>query len=151
MHTRNWIALTLCMAALAWPRAGTARVGEESVGTDRDRSAQATATATATQEAPEDTADFKIVDEIPKLVKKVPPKYPAVARKRGEQGTVFVRALVKKDGTPVMVAVASGKGVSPALDEAAVAAVKQWTFVPAKLKGKPVAVYIVVPVKFSLH
>jgi protein TonB len=149
MHTRNWIALTFCMAALAWPCAVTALAGEESVGTDRDRSAQAT--ATATQEAPEDTADFKIVDEIPKVVKQVPPKYPKAASKRGEHGTVFVRALVKKDGTPIQVAVAAGKGVSPALDRAAVEAVSQWTFEPAKSKGKPVAVWIVIPLKFSLR
>ena len=149
MHTRNWIALTLCMAGLAWPCATPALAGEEPADAARDLGTQAT--ATATKEAPEDTADFRIVDEIPKLVKQVPPKYPKAARKRGEQGTVYVRALVKKDGTLLQVTVPSGKGASPELDKAAVDAVSQWTFMPAKVKGKPVAVWIVVPVKFSLH
>jgi protein TonB len=149
MHTRNWIVLTLCTAAIAWPLAGAAQAGEEPAGTDRNRSTQAT--TSATQAAPEDTADFKIVDEIPKLVKQVPPKYPKAAVKRGDQGTVYVRALVKKDGTLVMVAVAAGQGVTPDLDKAAVAAVKQWTYVPAKFKGEPVAVWVVIPVKFRLH
>jgi len=149
MHTRNWIALTFCAAALAWSLAGAAQAGEEPADNGGNRSAQAT--ATATQEAPEDTTDFKIVDEIPKVVKRVPPKYPKAASKRGEQGMVFVRALVKKDGTPIQVAVASGKGVSPELDRAAVEAVSQWTFEPAKSKGKPVAVWIVIPVKFRLQ
>ncbi len=148
MHTRSWIALTLCLATFARPSAGMAQAGEEPADTGGNRGAEVA--TSATREALEDTADFKIVDEIPKFVKRVPPKYPKAARKRGEHGTVFVRAIVKKDGTPVMVAVASGKGVSPALDEAAVAAVKQWTFEPAKSKGKPVAVWIVIPVKFSL-
>jgi protein TonB len=149
MHTRNWIALTLFMAALAWPCAGAAQAGEEPAGAGQTGGGQAT--ATAAQENPQGADDIKVVDELPKVVKQVPPKYPAAARKRGDQGTVYVRALVKKDGKPVQVAVASGKGVSPALDEAAVAAVKQWAFEPAKSKGKPVAVWIVIPVKFSLH
>jgi len=148
MHTRNWIALTLCLATFAWPSAGMAQAGKEPADTGGNHGAEVA--ASATREAPEDTADFRIVDEMPKVVKRVPPKYPQAASKRGEHGTVFVRAIVKKDGTLIQVAVASGKGVSPALDKAAVAAVKQWTFEPAKSKGEPVAVWIVIPVKFSL-
>jgi outer membrane biosynthesis protein TonB len=30
-------------------------------------------------------------------------------------------------------------------------AVKQWIFEPAKAKGKPVAIWIAVPVNFKLH
>jgi periplasmic protein TonB len=149
MRAWSWIAVTFCLAALAWPRAGTAQASAEPAGAERDRGAQAT--ANAAQDEPRDTLDIKVVDEIPKVVKRVPPKYPKAALKRGEQGTVYVRALVKKDGKLVLVAVPSGKGVSPELDKAAVDAVRQWTFVPAKLKDKPVAVFIVVPVKFSLH
>lgn len=148
MSTRNGIALALCAAALVWPCADRARADEGTTGTDPGGKAQATATAAQAQ--PVDTVDMKVVDELPQIVKRVAPVYPRAARKRGEQGTVFVRALVGRDGKPVQVAVASGKGVWAGLDKAAVDAVKQWTFTPAKMKGKPVAVWVVIPVKFKL-
>jgi periplasmic protein TonB len=149
MNIRRWIALPLCAGALAWPFTGVARAGEPPADTGQDRAAQA-APATAAQEALKDTADFKIVDEFPQVLKKVAPTYPAAARKRGDRGVVHVRALVKKDGTPIEVSVPSGQGISLELDKAAVDAVRQWTFVPAKSKGKPVAVWIVIPVNFRL-
>jgi periplasmic protein TonB len=149
MHARNWIALTLCMAGLAWPCALTALAGEVPADAGRDRGTQA-ASAAAMQDALKDTADFKIVDEVPQVLKKVAPRYPAAARKRGDQGLVHVRALVKKDGMPIEVSVPAGQGVTPELDRAAVDAVSQWTFVPAKSKGRPVAVWVVVPVNFRL-
>jgi protein TonB len=39
----------------------------------------------------------------------------------------------------------------PELDDAAVASVRQWRFNPAYANGAPVAVWVAVPVKFSLH
>jgi periplasmic protein TonB len=149
MHTRNWIALTLCTAGLAWPCAVAALAGGESADPGRDRGVQATATAAQAEAA--DTADFKVVEQLPEVVKRVSPKYPKAARKHGDQGTVYVRALVKKDGTTVQVMVPSGRGVTPELDKAAVEAVSQWTFVPARSKGEPVAVWVVIPVKFRLQ
>ena len=64
------------------------------------------------------------------------------------EGTVIVQALVGKDGkvkdTKVVKSV-------PVLDDAAVAAVKRWVFKPALSNNKPVAVWVAVPVKFTLH
>jgi protein TonB len=37
------------------------------------------------------------------------------------------------------------------LDEAAVKAVKRWQFVPGTAKGKRIAQWVVVPVRFSLE
>jgi TonB family protein len=39
----------------------------------------------------------------------------------------------------------------PMLDAAAVAAVKQWVFKPALSNNKPVAVWVAVPMKFTLN
>jgi len=39
----------------------------------------------------------------------------------------------------------------PMLDAAAIAAVKQWVFKPALSNNKPVAVWVAVPVKFTLN
>ena len=37
------------------------------------------------------------------------------------------------------------------LDDYAVGAVRQWRFKPAMARGKPVAVWVALPVKFTLH
>ena len=84
------------------------------------------------------------------MVKRVPPKYPEAARKRGQQGTVMLQALVNTQGLPVKVHVLPGKGLAPDLDQAAVDAVRQWVFEPAKAKGKPVEIRIQIPVKYRL-
>ena len=61
---------------------------------------------------------------------------------------MVVQALVGKDGrvkdTKVVKSV-------PVLDDAAVSAVKRWVFKPALSNNKPVAVWVAVPVKFSLN
>jgi len=92
--------------------------------------------------------DYVYVEELPEAITKVPPVYPDLAREAGVDGTVLVQALVGKDGkvkdTKVVKSIAM-------LDAAAEAAVKQWVFKPALSNNKPVAVWVAVPVKFTLH
>jgi protein TonB len=64
------------------------------------------------------------------------------------EGTVIVQALVGKDGRVKDTKVVKSVSV---LDDAAVAAVKRWVFKPALSNNKPVAVWVAVPVKFSLN
>ena len=61
----------------------------------------------------------------------VPPNpiYPARSRKAGEQGTVMVRVLVDVAGRPAQVSLAASSG-HPALDEAALSAVRAAQFRP---------------------
>lgn len=91
--------------------------------------------------------EYVAVDELPEAVTKVPPATPADLRGRVD-GTVLIQALVGKDGrvkdTRVIKSI-------PMLDEAAVAAVRQWVFKPAMSSGKPVAVWVAVPISFSLR
>lgn len=56
-----------------------------------------------------------------------PPSYPALARRRGEEGRVTVRADIDSDGVPRRVGVDVSSGY-PALDQAAVEAVRGWRF-----------------------
>jgi protein TonB len=56
-----------------------------------------------------------------------PPSYPALARRRGEEGRVTVRADIGSDGVPRNVGVEISSG-SAALDAAAVEAVRGWRF-----------------------
>ncbi len=131
---RTWFIAAAC-ALLAWT--GVAAAQEPT-----DEGARMGAT--------EDSLYFEAVDDLPKVVKQVPPRYPETARKRGQQGTVFLRALVNKRGRPAKVSVIPGKELAPDLDKAAVNAVRQWEFTPAKAKGKPVEIYITIPVAFRL-
>ena len=92
--------------------------------------------------------EYVYVEELPEAVSKVQPVYPEIARDAGVDGTVLVQALVGKDGKVKDTRVVKSIKM---LDDSAVAAVKQWVFKPALSNNKPVAVWVAVPVKFSLH
>ena len=77
------------------------------------------------------------------------PYYPQAARKRGIQGKVLINVLVKADGTPSTVEISRSSG-SSILDIAALDAVKQWRFIPAKRSGQLVAANVIVPVEFKI-
>ena len=89
---------------------------------------------------------YVYVEELPEAIHRIAPEYPDEAKRAGISGTVIVQCLVKKDG-----AVGETRIVKsiPALDAAAIAAVKQWRFKPALAKGEPVAVWVAVPVRFG--
>ena len=53
-----------------------------------------------------------------------------------------------RDGTVADVRIV--KSIPP-LDSAAAAAVRQWRFKPAMASGQPVAAWVEVPVRFTLH
>jgi protein TonB len=92
--------------------------------------------------------DYVYVTELPEAIVKVPPQYPTDAREKGVDGTVLVQALVGRDGTVRDVRVQKSIRL---LDAAAVQAVYQWRFKPALSEGKPVAVWVAVPVRFALR
>jgi protein TonB len=78
-----------------------------------------------------------------------PPQYPYSARSMGRTGRVMVRVLVNAAGLPEKVELRTSSGTD-ALDEAALDAVRNWRFVPARQGDKPVAAWVVVPISFSL-
>jgi periplasmic protein TonB len=77
------------------------------------------------------------------------PYYPQSAKRKGIQGKVFLSVVVKIDGTPASVEISRSSG-SNDLDEAALDAVKQWKFIPARSNGKFVEAGVVVPVEFKI-
>ena len=91
---------------------------------------------------------FVPFDESPAIVASSVPEYPGLARDAGVEGTVLLWALVDRDGSVREVQV---KRSVPLLDEAASAAVARWRFTPALAGGRPVRVWIAIPVRFSLH
>ena len=92
---------------------------------------------------------YVYVEELPEAIRRVPPEYPEEARKVKAEGTVQVQALVGTDGFVHEVKILSSP--SPSLSPAAGDAVRKWVFKPATAYGKPVAVWVTVPVRFSLR
>jgi len=77
------------------------------------------------------------------------PHYPEEARHARVQGVVILQTIIDKVGNVTDVRVL--KGLPSGLTEAAVEAVSSWRFRPATLEGKPVAVYYLVTVSFSVQ
>ncbi len=71
------------------------------------------------------------------------------SKRRREEGEVRVAVTVGPDGRPLRVSLAKSSG-HPLLDQAAVDAVRTWTFEPARASGVAVTSEVVVPVRFSL-
>jgi protein TonB len=92
--------------------------------------------------------DSTYVDELPDALEKVAPYYPESARLQGIDGLVWVMAKVGTDGD-VHDAIVQG-GPAELRDES-LEAVWKWKFKPAMRKGEPVVVWVMVPVKFTLH
>jgi TonB family protein len=92
--------------------------------------------------------EFVYYEVAPVAVQKVVPDYPAIAQQAGIEGTVKLLVLVGRDGH---VADATVQTSIPMLDDAALSAVRRWRFSPALSSGHPVAVWIALPVTFTLH
>ncbi len=76
--------------------------------------------------------------------------YPDLSVRLGEEGLAKIKYLVQADGTVGECAVIMSSG-SSRLDDAACTMVKRrWRFRPATQKGKPVAVYLMADVSFTL-
>ncbi|MFJ4157774.1 energy transducer TonB [Pseudomonas sp. NPDC089752] len=78
------------------------------------------------------------------------PEYPQMALRRGWEGTVLLRVEVLPSGKPGQIQVQKSSG-RDALDAAALAAVKRWSFVPAKQGDVAQAGWVSVPIDFKLR
>lgn len=78
------------------------------------------------------------------------PDYPQMARRLGQQGRVLLKVLVAENGTAETVVLATSSGFEK-LDQAAIEAVKKWSFISAKRSNEAISAYVLVPVKFSLN
>ncbi len=82
-----------------------------------------------------------------KLVRKVIPIYPPLARQVRVSGTVQLIGVIAKDGTIQQLQVTSGH---PLLVKAALDAVRQWIYRPTLLNGQAVEVIAPIDVIFTL-
>jgi protein TonB len=84
----------------------------------------------------------------PEKIRDVAPIYPPIAQAARAQGTVIIEAVIGVDG---VVQDARVLRSAPLLDEAALAAVRQWLYTPTRLNGQPVSVVMTVTVRFQLQ
>jgi periplasmic protein TonB len=84
----------------------------------------------------------------PKHEREIQPAYTQEGRQANAEGAVQLEITVDATGHVVNVKVLKGLGFG--LDEAAIAAARQWTFAPATKCGKAVPTTIKGKVRFSL-
>lgn len=77
------------------------------------------------------------------------PRYPHLARKKGQEGRVILRVRVSADGNAQSVVVRQSSGY-PLLDDAAAKTIRRWRFVPASFAGVTMAGMVDIPVTFRL-
>lgn len=99
-----------------------------------------------------DPDSFQWVSREPSLVPNQPkPDYPELAKLAGLEGTMILRILVSSEGEVLKVLVIKPLGHDAGFEEAAIDVAWKWRFIPALQNDRPVAAWINVPVKFSLH
>ncbi|MGH7068212.1 MAG: energy transducer TonB [Acetobacteraceae bacterium] len=86
---------------------------------------------------------------IDSAVHNIPPAYPALAVREGEQGSVILKVHIAADGSAAAVDIFRTSGYS-LLDRAARGAVGQWHFVPARQAELPVPSTMLVKIRFVL-
>lgn len=97
----------------------------------------------------EEPAPVRAIGEVkaPRLVRRVEPDYPELAQKARIEGVVVLEATTDVYGRVTGVRVLRS---IPLLDEAAVAAVRQWVYEPLMINGRPRPVTFTVTVRFVL-
>jgi len=96
--------------------------------------------------APHDVLEYW--EDPPSVRTEVKPVYPQIAIDAGVSGTVTLRVLVGVDGRVEDVRVLDG---IPLLNGAAMDAARRWRFEPARVSGRPVRVWVALPIRFRLH
>jgi periplasmic protein TonB len=82
----------------------------------------------------------------PRLLSRVMPEYPLVAKEAGISGDVVIKTTIDAKGNVVNVQIVSGPQM---LRGPALASLRRWKYVPSTLNGQPIAVQMLVTIKFS--
>ena len=85
----------------------------------------------------------------PTLLTQVKPQYTADALRQRIQGTVTLEVVVSREGIPVDIRVTHS--LDPGLDKEAIAAVREWRFIPARLGSTPVDMLVTIALDFNVH
>jgi hypothetical protein len=88
--------------------------------------------------------------ERPKVIRDVMPEIPSALAHEGVLGGVVVEAIIGTDGRVRQPVVLSMEGEGPAVKYTVLESLGQWRFEPARLEGKPIAVYYVLTINFRV-
>ncbi|MBI4522934.1 MAG: energy transducer TonB [Deltaproteobacteria bacterium] len=80
----------------------------------------------------------------------VKPRYPDAARRAGAQGVTVLKVRILENGKVGDAFVQQSAG-HPDLDRSATEAVRKWRFEPARKGNEPIAVWVLLPVRFQLQ
>ncbi|HKQ93137.1 MAG TPA: energy transducer TonB [Blastocatellia bacterium] len=83
-----------------------------------------------------------------RVVRRVQPPYPVIAKQARIEGPVQVQIDISEDGAVTNVTLLSGH---PLLRDAALRAAKQWQFIPTELNGHRVRAIGMITFNFTLH
>ncbi len=101
-------------------------------------------------EAIPDRSEYVAMEKAPEVIRHAKVEYPEIAKRAQAEGRVYLQLLLDVDGRVMRVELAKSSG-NPVLDEAAMEAGKTVLFTPAIAPGgKPVRVWVMYPVTFSL-
>jgi protein TonB len=93
--------------------------------------------------------EVRDVNQPPQVASRVEPRLPAELQNQPVREIVIVRVLVSQTGHPAFVNLLRRSKAGLALDDAVVAAVKQWTFSPARRRGEAVSCWYHVGVQVN--
>jgi protein TonB len=86
--------------------------------------------------------------QAPRKTVDVAPRYPALARETRVEGTVILDVIIDERGAVTSTRVLKSVAL---LDQAAIDAVQQWKFTPARLNGETIPIVMTVTVTFRLQ
>jgi protein TonB len=97
----------------------------------------------------EEQVPVRVAGEVrpPRLVRRVEPMYPEIARQARVEGIVILEATTDEYGRVRNIRVLRS---IPLLDQAALDAVREWVYEPMVINGRPRAVVFTVTVRFKL-
>lgn len=108
------------------------------------------APTTAVQATQAESVPAEIISTQPRFARApAPPVYPAQAKRRQQQGTVWLEVRLNAKGRQMAVQVLRTSGV-PSLDKAALAAVRKWQFLPEQHNGVGVPSRVHIPIEFAI-
>ncbi len=84
----------------------------------------------------------------PTITKRVEPTYPQKAKRAEKEGTVKLQATIGTDGIPKNIVALTKPGFG--FEDAAIAALKKWRFIPGKKKGKNAEMTVSIDIQFKL-
>jgi periplasmic protein TonB len=86
--------------------------------------------------------------QVSRLIKKVDPEYPIIAKRGRIEGTVIAEARITESGTVDSLRIISGNSL---FYQSVLDALKQWQYQPTIMNGEPIEVITTITVNFRLN